>query len=390
MERLSIDGLRDLIVIGEPLPFAILDLSGRLLLNQSQTVGSERQFEQLVERGAWVERPIAEEVRRQRAGTALSTPVATDPPRTLFDRWQQLTTELDAQNRALGLGAGRVDLLQPLVSQLIALVKCDGDVAIYLCIRQDLKRTLAYAAAHPVHCAVVCAMAAQALGWHADRVHSLVGAAMTMNASFIDLQNLLAEERDPPTQKQMAQIRGHPHGTAALLRQAGLVDVDWLAAIEDHHEHSDGQGYPRGAVDVGDSALLLRLVDVYVAKVSPRRSRAALSPQVSAQQLFLQHGKSARESPLVMSMIRTLGGPHPPGALVQLQSGEVGVVSRRPKTGTAPHVATLSNTRGEPVVGTQHRDSATPGFAVSGALPDPTRFQRILPERVYGMLLGQP
>ena len=62
MERLSIDGLRDLIVIGEPLPFAILDLSGRLLLNLSQTVGSERQFEQLVERGAWVERPIAEEV----------------------------------------------------------------------------------------------------------------------------------------------------------------------------------------------------------------------------------------------------------------------------------------------------------------------------------------
>ncbi len=388
VERVALDSVRDLIVVGQALPFAVFDASGVLLLNQSQIVGSERQLEQLVERGAWVERPQVEEVRRQRAGAAPPSQSVAQRQLTLFDQWEQLTTELEAQNRALGRGAGRADAIQPLVSQLINLVQRNGDVAIYLCIRQDLKRTLAYAATHPVHCAVICAMAAQGLGWQADRVHSLVGAAMTMNASFIDLQNQLAEERDPPTKKQMEQIHAHPHGSAALLRQAGLADAEWLQAVEDHHEHSDGQGYPRGAHEVGDSAALLRLVDVYMAKVSPRRARAALSPQVSAQQLFQQHGKSPRESPLAMSMIRTLGGAHPPGALVQLKSGEVGVVARRPKTGTAPIVATLSNPRGEPVVSTQHRDSAEPAFAILGALLDPSRFQRILPERVYGMVLA--
>jgi len=389
-ERVTLDDIRDIIAIGQALPFAVFDGLGRLLLNQNQVIGSERQFEQLIERGAWAERPQVDEVRRQFAGAVPQGQLVAQRQLTLFDHWQQLTSELEAQNRALGLGAGRAEATQLLVSQLIDLVQRDGDVAIYLCIRQDLKRTLAYAATHPVHCAVICALAAQGLGWQADRVHSLVGAAMTMNASFIDLQNLLAVERDPPTKKQMELIRAHPHRTAALLRQAGLDDAHWLAAVEDHHERGDGQGYPRGTDDVGDNAILLRLVDVYMAKVSPRRSRVALSPQVSAQQLFLQHGKSPRESPLAASMIRTLGGAHPPGALAQLKSGEVGVVARRPKPGGAPLVATLSNTRGEPVVSTQQRDSAAPGFTISGALQDPSQFQRVLPERVYGMQLALP
>ncbi len=402
-ERIALDSVRDLIVIGAPLPFAVLDASGTLLLNQGQTVGSERQFEMLVDRGAWCERLKVEEVRLQRSGGAAAGKFIGQRHLTLFDQWEQLTADLETQNRTLGRGTGHADLILPLVPQLIDLVQRDGDVAIYLCIRQDLKRTRAYAAAHPVHCAVVCALAAQNLGWPADRVHSLVGAAMTMNASFIDLQNLLAEDPEPPTKKQREQIHAHPHGAAKLLREAGLVDAEWLQTVEDHHERGDGQGYPRGAGDVpatttttapititiSDSATLLRLVDVYVAKVSPRRARAALTPQVSAQQLFQQHGKSAREAPLAISVIRTLGGPHPPGALVQLKSGEVGVVARRPKTGTHPIVATLSNALGEPSTGSQQRDSADPQFAISSALLNPTRFQRILPERVYGMLMAQ-
>jgi len=116
---------------------------------------------------------------------------------------------------------------------------------------------------------VVCALAANGPGWTPVRLHSVVGAAMTMNASFIELQNQLAEERDPPTKKQMGKIRAHPHAGAELLRQAGLADTEWLQAVEGHHEQSDGKSYPRGTGDVGDSAALLRLVDVYIAQISP-------------------------------------------------------------------------------------------------------------------------
>lgn len=249
----------------------------------------------------------------ERAGDASTRQIVAQRQLTTIDQWEQLTTELEAQNRALGRGAGRAEAIQPLLSQLIELVRCDGDVAIYLCMRQDLKRTLAYAATHPVHCAVVCALAGNGLGWTTARLHSLIGAAMTMNASFIDMQNQLAEERDPPTKKQMEMVHAHPHAGAELLRQAGLADAEWLQAVEDQHEQSDGKGYPCGADDFSESAALLRRVDRYMAKVNRRRARAALSPRVYAQQMFQQYGKLPREAPLAASVIRTLGGAHPPG-----------------------------------------------------------------------------
>jgi len=114
-------------------------------------------------------------------------------------------------------------------------------------------------------------------------------------------------------------------GVVKIVVANQLADAEWLQAVGGYHEQSDGKGYPSGTGDVGDSAALLRLVDVCMAKFSPRRARVALSPQVAAQQMFQQHGKSPREAPLVVSVIRTLGGVHPPGALVQLKSGEVGV-----------------------------------------------------------------
>lgn len=386
VERVALDDVRDLIVIGQPLPFAVLDASGRLLLSQDQTVGSQRQFEQLVERGAWIDRLVADKVRQERARAPTDNVAAASRCDTLVDQWDRLTAELGAENRILGRGAGRAHAIQMLVPRLIELVQRDTDVAIYLCMRQDLKRTLAYGTTHPMHCAVVCTLAAMGLGWTATRMHSLVGAAMTMNAAFVDLQNELADERHPPTKQQMKVVQAHPHAGAELLRQAGLVDSDWIQAVADHHERSDGLGYPRGVRDIGDCASLLRLVDVYMAKVSPRRARSALSPQVAAQQMFQQHGRSVREGPMAVSVIRTLGGAYPPGALVKLKMGEVGVVVRRAKPGAALTVATLSNAGGEPVVHTQFREFVEPQSAILGALHDSSLFQRILAERVYGIL----
>lgn len=53
-ERIPLAAVPDLIAIWQALPFRVLDTQERLLLNEGQTVGSERQFDRLTERGAWV------------------------------------------------------------------------------------------------------------------------------------------------------------------------------------------------------------------------------------------------------------------------------------------------------------------------------------------------
>lgn len=381
VERVVLTEVRDLIVVGEALPFRVLDEAGRLLLNAGQAVASERQFEMLVERGAWAERPAVDEVRRARGDDAAATRDRPVRQPTLFDLWESAVWDLDDLTRRLAKGRVQAPEIEAYAARLTALVDRDVDVALFTCIRQDDPRFALYALTHGLHCAVLGWLTARQLGWPGERALCMVKAALTMNVAMAELQAVMAEQRDPPSKRQLEQIRAHPQASAALLRQAGVADADWLAAVEDHHERPDGGGYPRGTVEVSDLAALLRAADVFMAKISPRAMRAAMTPQLAARQLFQQDGGA----PLATALIRAVG-VYPPGSLVALASGEVGAVTHRAVPGRAAQVATLSDRKGQPVAATQHRDTGQAEFAVAGPLKDNAGFARVLPERIYGLI----
>lgn len=381
LERVPLSEVRDLILVGEPLPFRVLDEAGRLLLNAGQGVASDRQFEMLVERGAWVERPVVEALRQARGEGAKPGNGAPVRQPTLFDLWESAVWDLDDLTRRLAKGRVQAPEIEAYAARLIAVVDRNVDVALFGCVRQDDPRFALYALTHGVHCAVLGLLTARQLQWPAERAACLVKAALTMNVAMSELQAVLAEQRDPPSKRQLDQIRAHPHASAALLRQAGVADAEWLATVEDHHERPDSGGYPRGTAQISDLASLLRAADVFMAKISPRAMRAPMSPQLAARQLFQQDGGA----PLATALIRAVG-VYPPGSLVTLASGEVGIVTHRAVAGRAAQVATLSDRKGQPVAATQHRDTAQPEFAVAGPLKDNAGFVRVLPERIYGLI----
>lgn len=382
-ERVPLADVRDLILIGEALPFRVLDEPGRLLLNAGQVVGSERQFELLLDRGAWAERNEVEAARKARAAAAspgAGFEHAVRQP-TLFDLWEGVVWELDGLNRRLARGEASAAEIEACAVRVIGLVDRDIDVALFGCMRQDDRRFALYALTHGLHSAVLGLLTARQLGWSSDHAACLVKAALTMNVAMSELQAQLAEQRDPPSKRQLDQIRAHPHASAQLLRQAGVTDADWLSAVEDHHERPDAGGYPRGVKQVSDTAALLRAADVFMAKISPRAIRAAMAPQLAARQLFQQDGGAL----LATALIRAVG-VYPPGSLVQLASGETGVVARRAIAGRPLTVATLSDRKGRPIPETQQRDTSLPEFAVTGPLKDAAGLPRIPPERVYGLI----
>ena len=379
-DRVPLAEVRDLLQIGSPLPFKVLDAQERLLLNEEQVIQDEAQYEALIERGAWAQRASVDRERQARAAAA-PPPIVVQL--SLFDRWERLLWQFDKLARGLVRrelsGAGIV----PFHDALVALVDRDPDVALFLCTRQDDNRFALYPLRHAIHCAVLATLTARQLGWDESRTRALGCAALTMNLGILELQATLAEQDDPPTKRQSDLIRAHPEAATALLRAAGIVDEDWLATVADHHERRGGGGYPRGTAEVHASAHVLRGIDVYMAKISPRAKRPGVMPQLAVRQLFQQNPGD----PLSMAVIKTLG-VHPPGSLVKLRSGEVAVVIRRPATGTLPVVATLSDRNGKPGGETHRRNTAEPDFGVDTALPSSKEFARILPERVYGVVSG--
>jgi HD-GYP domain-containing protein (c-di-GMP phosphodiesterase class II) len=382
-ERVPIGEVTDLIRLGEPLPFRVLDSLERLLLNEGQLIASDRQMALLMDRGAWVDRKLVEQQRSRAAAASGAMPPDVKRTTSLFDRWERALWELDAVLRGTAKGTAAAADWMARVDDLIALTDRDVDIALFLAVRQEDRRFALYPLTHSLHAAVLGLLAARGAGWAVDRQRSVVGAALSMNVAMFELQALMAEQDTPPTQRQLDQIRAHPVHGANLLRQAGISDAAWLRAVEEHHERADASGYPRGAAEVCDEARALRMADVYMAKITPRAKRPPLPPLMASRQLFQQEPGSALAAALIKSI-----GLYPPGCLVQLKSGEVAVVKRRGANGPAPQVCTLSDRNGKPSIGSQVLDSAIPAHAISAPWTDSGPFARVQPERVYGVIEG--
>ena len=148
-----------------------------------------------------------------------------------------------------------------------------------------------------------------------------------------------------------------------MLEAGGVRDEDWLCAVEQHHERPDGNGYPLGRSDIDEKARLLRLADSYCAKLSPRATRPALTPDRAGRELFLREATN----PMAHALIKELG-LYPPGCYVRLASGETGIVLRRGPTMLTPVVAAVTWRTGEPRRELLRRDTSVPGFKVLHAV----------------------
>jgi HD-GYP domain-containing protein (c-di-GMP phosphodiesterase class II) len=372
-----LEQLTDLYRLGQPLPFSLLDPQGRLLLAQDQTIHSERQLQALIERGACV---AAEEVRAVRAarGQGMSAPVRA---RNLFDRWEEHIWRLDQLTRELLQGQGSVAAWREFAVQHVALVDREPEVALFMAVRQDDRRFALYGLTHALHTATTGLLAARQLGWTPVQALTLTAAALTMNVAISELQSRMAQQNDPPTRRQLEQIRAHPQASADLLRAIGLSDAAWLQAVEEHHEQRAGGGYPKGTAVTGDLPRLLRAADVLTAKISPRELRPAMLPQLAARQLF----QDEAGGPLAGGLIKAIG-LYPPGDIVRLESGEVGIVARRAAPPQGAMVLVLRDARGRTPVGPVRHDTAQAGYGISGPVPDRSGLPRVMPEQVYGVL----
>ena len=300
---------------------------------------------------------------------------------SLFDRWERLLWQFDKLSRGLVRHGESGSAIAPFFTALRALVDRDPDVALFLCARQEDRRFALYPLRHSIHCSILVLMTSRQLGWSEVKCASLGCAALTMNLTMLELQASMAEQDTPATKRQLEQIRAHPDAVVAMLRAIGIDDEEWLGAVAAHHERRGDGGYPCGHDEVSEAAQVLRAADVYMSKISARAKRPPMVPQMAIRQLFQQNPRD----PLAMAIIKTMG-IHPPGSLVKLNSGEIGVSIRRPATGTHPLVATLSDRTGRPNGDTHRRDTAQPEFGVKGPLQDATAFSRVLPERVYGLI----
>ena len=363
----------DQILVGAPLPFGVRDEQGQLLLAKGRVVANESQRHILLERGLYVDHDESA-ADAERAG-----PDGAKRKLTLFDLWKQATARLDVLLNSIDK-AGFAERCDSFAGLLMGLIVRDPDIAIYHSVRQDPNRLSLYGQAHALHCALVCQLATTRAGWPPERVRTLVKASLTMNLSIVEVQGRFAT-LGRLNDHQRDQIRNHPQAAVGRLQAAGVTDPAWLQAVLEHHERPGGGGYPHNLGELCEEAAVLRMADVFMAKISPRTERPALPILDAARQMFAE----AQGSPLAAAIIKEYG-IYPPGNFVLLASGEMAVVIRRGATAHAPVAAAVTDRNGIPVVSTTRRNTAEPAYAIKSLVPDIKMMMRLPPERLYGLV----
>lgn len=130
----------------------------------------------------------------------------------------------------------------------------------------------------------------------------------------------------PLNKVELSVCRSHVAHSVDILRETpGLpAELPDLAAV--HHERFDGSGYPDGltGLQIGLFGSIAGLVDVFDALTHPRPYGEALAPSDALNNLYKSRGTQF-DGPLVEQLIQCIG-VFPVGALVELNSGDIGIV----------------------------------------------------------------
>lgn len=354
---------------GLPLAWSIRDENGKLLLARGHRVTDVAMLNTLLSRGMFVD---AAELRAAHGASV----AVTRPREGFFGRWRlssgRLNTLLTTTPAELR-GA-----LDEVVNVLMVLADRYPDKVLFQILRHDQTKLQSYGVSHSLHCAAVCCLTGKRMGWDDNQRRMLVSAAMSMNLSMIELQGRLAVQASPPTADQRTAIQDHPVRSAEMLAAAGVTDPLWLAAVEQHHELTDGSGYPNRRTDVVEMAQALHYVDVFTAKLSARSSRVALAPNVAARDIFT----GSAGHPLAAALVKEFG-IYPPGCFVRLASGEIAIVIHRGESVNTPVVACLTNLAGQPMMRPQRRETTDKANAIVALVADADVMVRVPWETLY-------
>lgn len=128
------------------------------------------------------------------------------------------------------------------------------------------------------------------------------------------------------TKTEFATAQKHVDYGANILKQSPDISEVIIEMVATHHERHDGSGYPHGLSDIHIPMYgrIAGIIDCYSAMTSKTPYRDAIAQHTVLQGLEKWRGKYFHDA-LSAAFIQCLG-EHPTGSLVEMTSGEVGMV----------------------------------------------------------------
>ena len=394
----------DLLEIGKNIPVDLWDKTGKLLLRRGHSLTSEQHRQMLVAHQAsmtesdalaWTrgyermlqamlrEGSSAEEMSRLTMPGEISERDYLDEPDAPLGGWLDLRERLQVllyQGHGAENAARQIDGMHTKALEMLA---DEPDQCLFVLFQALADPALGYCATHALLSAVVCELTAIKLGIARAARKSLFRATLLMNIGMARAQDMLSTQSGIPSESQRMLIREHPQLSVEILRMLGFEDPEMFDIVMWHHDPDSG-----GALTANrQSRHLLRVVDIFVAKLAARKTRLAMSPLGAAKSMVLD---TSADAPVLASAVATAVGFYPPGTYVQLVNGEKAVVVARGTRAHEVQVVSVVTPGGMPLAPYQFRDARESRYTVRAPVNAEKIKVQVSFERAYKAFADRP
>jgi putative nucleotidyltransferase with HDIG domain len=228
--------------------------------------------------------------------------------------WRQAFDAVMA--KPLEAGQGSEQLTRAILDKMLV----EGDIGITL-VNGSGDRT----ATHALNVTIISLLIARTLGFAETDLMDLGVGSLMHDVGKIEVADRFRHVDESFGPNELAAYRDHVVKGIRIGQQMGLKPAA-LQVLGQHHEHSDGSGFPAKAAGerISMGARVLALVNRYDNLCNPHSRTLALTPHEAVSVLFAQ-GRSRFDTVVLNAFIRMMG-VYPAGSLVQLTDDRFGMV----------------------------------------------------------------
>ena len=211
----------------------------------------------------------------------------------------------------------------------------------------DMRTYQDYIYAHSVNTCVLSVLIAVNLDYPEGKLTDLALGTMLHDVGMMMLPDALLMKMGNLTPEESKQVQQHPEDGFNILRTVREIPITVAHIAYQHHERVDGKGYPRNltADKILEVAKVAAVADTFDALVSDRPYRKGMVPH-EAYEVMMALADSYVDRD-ILHLFLTHVAIYPVGAVVQLDNGQHGVVTKvLPRLQTRPQVRLLTDRQG--------------------------------------------
>jgi len=216
-----------------------------------------------------------------------------------------------------------VKLMRSLLEPLIESVLRNPDALLWL---SQLREKDDVDHAQAVDRCIIAIAFARYMGLPKDDIYNLSVGILLFDIGILNTREELLSKKSRLTDDEFQEIQKHVDDGVDYLRLFDDIHEDSINTVLTHHERYDGSGYPNklSGMQIPVYGRIAGMIDCYQAMTSRRAYSDAISAHLALQKIYNWRNVYFQDE-LVEQFLRCLG-VYPTGSLVEMKSGQVGIV----------------------------------------------------------------